>query len=243
MWGHRAAPPRDRIGADEHALARPGSPAGQLGQRGTSDGDVIDGGVRSRVPRTQLDREHLPGPAGPWSANAHNGRNPNPFSTWGARVPSRCARLAASRPDRSRSLRPAPRRRLGMLTSALPRGDAGFLPGRIDRWKHPIGILREDRDSTGRGRIRRDRPIHVGLGAQRRDIEKRVPTERESDREIQDHLARSCTASGFRHGASADDSTRYRPPPRGRFRSAAPRLHDRSRAHPQCQPEPAGRSL
>ena len=51
---------------------------GELGEGVFHDGDVVRGSVAPGVPGAEQDREGLPEPFGPWSANAHNGWNPNP---------------------------------------------------------------------------------------------------------------------------------------------------------------------
>ncbi len=133
--------PAGTVGADQDALARSRVAAGELREGVLHDLDVVGGGVRSRVPGPEPDRDHLPGPCCAVVDKRAEGVEPEPaferrrgVFLLGVRGDQRRVQI-----DHQRRIR-ADVRVGGVLAGQTPRRLARGLPGLVERGEGAVRV-------------------------------------------------------------------------------------------------------
>jgi len=78
----------------------------------------------------------------------------------------------------------------GMLPGETPRPFTGSGTGRVDRLQHSRRLGGQSRDRPRHGRVRRRPTVDARLGTQHGQVGQTVTAQRETERQISDHLAR-----------------------------------------------------
>jgi hypothetical protein len=177
------------VGAHQHGdapvLVGGALRGGQLGECGVEYDDVIGGGVRAGLARSQQLGDRFPTTVVTVIDEPEQRVEPESLLPRAGRV-----LLVGVRGDQGGV-------EIDHYLSALDRGPghgpdplAGRRPGGADRGEGVVGIRGQPRDQPRHRRVRGDRAEHPGLGAQHRDITGGVPAERDRDREIGHDLPR-----------------------------------------------------
>ena len=181
------------VGTDQHPPTRPVARhlAWKLRQRLLRHRDVVDGGVRPRVPRAQHQVQRLTRTL--LAVVDERAQRMEPESAFERRTGVLLLRV---RPYQRRVEVHGQRRSgvglvvRGVLAGESPHPSPRCRAGLLDRGQHPVRVRREHADGARHRRVGGDPAEHARLRTQQRHIGQAVPTERQRHREVEQHLGR-----------------------------------------------------